>query len=249
MALPIWEVSLLSLQSHPLIKTSRILLLKRLSTSLKTSPQNAHMVSDFFSSGPLCFCSTEPSVVGNQVAPKARQPRKYMNTVAYYAVFFSDFWTWVTTGVRKIPWRRAWQPTPVFLPGESPWTDEPGGLQSIALERVRYNWSDLACMQLLESGYFSPSKGPCMTGTSPGSPVAKTLCSQEEGMGSIPGQGTQSYMPQLKILHAITKTQLQPNKQIKEKAWPVVRYAALEQMSANFGPNLAHHLFVWPVII
>ena len=23
------------------------------------------------------------------------------------------------TGIRKIPWRRAWQPTPVFLPGES----------------------------------------------------------------------------------------------------------------------------------
>ena len=21
-----------------------------------------------------------------------------------------------------IPWRRAWQPTPVFLPGDSPWT-------------------------------------------------------------------------------------------------------------------------------
>ena len=29
--------------------------------------------------------------------------------------------------VRKILWRRAWQPTPVFLPGESPWTEEPGG--------------------------------------------------------------------------------------------------------------------------
>ena len=29
--------------------------------------------------------------------------------------------------VRKIHWRRAWQPTPVFLPGESPWTEEPGG--------------------------------------------------------------------------------------------------------------------------
>ena len=27
--------------------------------------------------------------------------------------------------VGKIPWRRAWQPTPVFLPGESPWTEEP----------------------------------------------------------------------------------------------------------------------------
>jgi len=33
--------------------------------------------------------------------------------------------------VGKIPWRRAWQPTPVFLPGESPWTEEPGGLQSM----------------------------------------------------------------------------------------------------------------------
>ena len=25
------------------------------------------------------------------------------------------------------------QPTPVFLPGESPWTEEPGGLQSIGV--------------------------------------------------------------------------------------------------------------------
>ena len=24
-----------------------------------------------------------------------------------------------------------WQPTPVFLPGEFPWTEEPGGLQSM----------------------------------------------------------------------------------------------------------------------
>ena len=45
---------------------------------------------------------------------------------------------------RKIPWRRAWQPTPAFLPGESPWTEEPGGLQSIGLQRVRHIWSDLA---------------------------------------------------------------------------------------------------------
>ena len=33
--------------------------------------------------------------------------------------------------VGNIPWRRAWQPTPVFLPGEPPWTEEPGGLQSM----------------------------------------------------------------------------------------------------------------------
>ena len=28
--------------------------------------------------------------------------------------------------VRKIPWRRKWQPTPVFLPGKSPWKEGPG---------------------------------------------------------------------------------------------------------------------------
>ena len=31
----------------------------------------------------------------------------------------------------EIPWSRKWQPTPVFLPGKIPWTEEPGGLQSI----------------------------------------------------------------------------------------------------------------------
>ena len=36
--------------------------------------------------------------------------------------------TWFDSWVGKIPWRRAWQPTPEFLPGESPWTEEPGGL-------------------------------------------------------------------------------------------------------------------------
>ena len=33
--------------------------------------------------------------------------------------------------VRKIPWRRTWQPTPVFLPEDFPWTEEPGELQSM----------------------------------------------------------------------------------------------------------------------
>ena len=42
--------------------------------------------------------------------------------------------------VGKIPWRRAWQPPPLFLPGESQWTEEPGGLQSMGLQRVGHNW-------------------------------------------------------------------------------------------------------------
>ena len=45
------------------------------------------------------------------------------------------------TWVGKFPWRRAWQPTPVFLPGESLCTEEPGGLQSIGLQRVQHDWA------------------------------------------------------------------------------------------------------------
>ena len=32
--------------------------------------------------------------------------------------------------------RNAWEPTPVFLPGQSSWTEEPGGLQFMRLLRV-----------------------------------------------------------------------------------------------------------------
>jgi len=39
----------------------------------------------------------------------------------------------------KIPWRRAWQATPVWLPGDSSWIEEPGGLQSVASQRVGHN--------------------------------------------------------------------------------------------------------------
>ena len=46
--------------------------------------------------------------------------------------------------VRRTSWRRARQPTPVFLPGESPWTEEPGGLQFIGSQRLGLDWSDLA---------------------------------------------------------------------------------------------------------
>ena len=43
--------------------------------------------------------------------------------------------------VRKIPWRREWQPTPVFLPWEIPWTKELGGLKSKGLQK---SWSQLS---------------------------------------------------------------------------------------------------------
>ena len=46
--------------------------------------------------------------------------------------------------VGKIHWRRAWQPTPIFLSGKSH-GQEHHGIQSIMLQRVRHNWINLAC--------------------------------------------------------------------------------------------------------
>ena len=42
--------------------------------------------------------------------------------------------------VGKIPWRRRWQLTPIFLAWEIPWTEEPGGLPSMGSQRVGHNW-------------------------------------------------------------------------------------------------------------
>ena len=42
-----------------------------------------------------------------------------------------------TGSVGKNPRRRAWQYIPGYLSGESPWPEEPGGLQSTGSQRVR----------------------------------------------------------------------------------------------------------------
>ena len=49
---------------------------------------------------------------------------------------------WLDLWIGKILWSRKWQPTPVFLPGESPWTEEPGGLQSMGSQR-EHNEGDI----------------------------------------------------------------------------------------------------------
>ena len=41
--------------------------------------------------------------------------------------------------IKEIIWRRKWQPTPVFLPGESHGQEEPGGLQSMRSQRVEHD--------------------------------------------------------------------------------------------------------------
>ena len=41
--------------------------------------------------------------------------------------------------VRKIPWRRAWQPTPVFLPGK--FQGQRSYIQSMGPQRVKHDWA------------------------------------------------------------------------------------------------------------
>ena len=40
-----------------------------------------------------------------------------------------------------------------ILAWKIPWTDEPGGLQSMGSQRVRYNWVDWACTHIKLLGY------------------------------------------------------------------------------------------------
>ena len=77
--------------------------------------------------------------------------------------------------VEKIPWRREWQDTPIFLRGESPWTEGPGGLQSMGLQGIGHNWAtkhstygsflyyhwkSSANLELLQSRKFKEMQGP-----------------------------------------------------------------------------------------
>ena len=47
--------------------------------------------------------------------------------------------TWVQSLGWEDPLKEVRQPTPVFMPGEFPWTEEPGGLQSMGSQRVGCN--------------------------------------------------------------------------------------------------------------
>ena len=72
-----------------------------------------------------------------------------------------------TPWVRKIPCRRAWQPTPVC---SMPWTQKPGGLQSKGSQRVRHN---LATKQQQVLGIqWQIKQAPCPSGAN--SPTAQT---------------------------------------------------------------------------
>ena len=60
--------------------------------------------------------------------------------------------------VGKIPWRRAWQPTPVFLPGESHEQRSLVGLQSLGSQRVRHDRATNTSPKCIQLSKFSELK-------------------------------------------------------------------------------------------
>ena len=72
--------------------------------------------------------------------------------------------------VRKILWRRKWQPTPVSIIAlKISWTEEPGGLFSIGLQRVGYDWATCIVWKqrelLLQWNIQAGSRGIQLSGT------------------------------------------------------------------------------------
>ena len=50
----------------------------------------------------------------------------------------------------RFSWRRTWLPTPVFLPGKIPWTEETGRLQSMELQKNQTAFSNETKTILIE---------------------------------------------------------------------------------------------------
>ena len=69
-------------------------------------------------------------LVASQVVPVVKNPLANTGDTKRHGL---DPW------VGKIPWRRKWHPTPVFLPGENPMDEESGGLHSMGSQRVGPN--------------------------------------------------------------------------------------------------------------
>ena len=114
---------------------------------------------------------------GIPVRPQARKRMQMGKLVKSMEPEFNCKYCNNTHWVGKTPWRRAWQPTPVFLPGECPWTEEPGRLQSMGSQRVRHDWA---------TQHILP-----MVGFPDGSAGKESACNAGDtgDVGSIPGSG------------------------------------------------------------
>ena len=83
----------------------------------KKSPDVVFFSSKFLERVWLIY-PTQLSLSLSQGASGQKKKKKKKKKTTYLPV--QETWeTWMKPWVEKIPWRRAWQPTPLFLPGES----------------------------------------------------------------------------------------------------------------------------------
>ena len=54
---------------------------------------------------------------------------------------FQEMWVWPLS--QEDPWRRAWQPSPVFLPGESHGQRSLAGYHPWGSQKAGHDWSDI----------------------------------------------------------------------------------------------------------
>ena len=86
--------------------------------------------------------------------------------------------TWVRSLDWEDPRRRAWHPTPVLLPGESPWTGEPDRLQTTRLQTVRQDWAAKHTYMCTDTQYLFFSfwlASLCVTGSRLKQPKIKLI--------------------------------------------------------------------------
>ena len=70
---------------------------------------------------------------------KVKLKKFLVSSVLWTKHWNQEFFFFFLIEVSLLSWRTAWQTTPVFLPGESPWTEETGRLQPMGSQRVRHD--------------------------------------------------------------------------------------------------------------
>ena len=87
-------------------------------------------------------------------------------------------WFQIGKVVHQGCWRRQWQPTPVFLPEKSPWTEEPGRLQSMGslevgtTERLHFHFS----LSYIGEGIDNPLQCSCLENPRDGGAWWAAIC-------------------------------------------------------------------------
>ena len=108
--------------------------------------------------GTLEFCLPQPLIIKNIILSKSKkQIEKYSTGMAQTVKNLPAIQdTWVQSLGQEGPLGKGIATHSSILAWEIPWTEEPGGLQSMGLQRVRCNWLTLSLYCLKES---FPAKG------------------------------------------------------------------------------------------